>query len=297
MSILKWMLYVLLSNIMLLSHDCYAEETYLMELRGEYSKEDAETFTDKIVGFSAEVFFSRVNTAGKPLAQAAFLDKKSSVEFGYINVESDLNNTDIEFTVGGPFVGINYITSASAFIINAFYFNGDGDSNPDRFTLHEQIFGFAIGKYINNSSAIQISFLREDGQIDDTVTFQTITVDSDIYGLEYKLVQSLSNNNFYSIDIGVGTTKKEDSSISNREENNFLSATGEYYFTRMTNLGIGIILNSGDDASQEGHTYEIGFKHFLIPYVALGIAYSKFRADDTSTEDYDSISFEIIGRM
>jgi hypothetical protein len=74
---LKRILSVSLLNLLLFSSCGYADENYQTEIFGGYEKEDADTTTDKIIGLGAEIYFSPVNTDNKPLAEAAFLDKKA----------------------------------------------------------------------------------------------------------------------------------------------------------------------------------------------------------------------------
>ena len=92
---LKRTLFVTLLSLSLLSANSHAEQNYQVELLVGYEKEDADTLTDKIIGLGAEIYFSPVNTENKPLAEAAFLDKSSSVIVAYIELKSDLQNSSI----------------------------------------------------------------------------------------------------------------------------------------------------------------------------------------------------------
>ena len=294
---LKRALPVLLFNLFLFSSNGYTEESYQTEIIGVYEKEDADTTTDKIIGLVAEIYFSPVSTDNKPLAQAAFLDKKSSVSVGYMNFKTDLQNASVDsIDLGGPIIGINYITETDAFILGAAYSKLDGDTNPDFLTIDSEIVSFTIGKYINDSTIVQASYTSGDAEYRNTASSQTSYLDLDYYELSYITVQSLGATNYYSFGIGFELISKE-GSTSVKEDNNEFKVLGNYYFSRMTSLGVAAAFNSGDDVSDEGQTLAIGVTHFFTPQLALGISLAKFNADDINTEDTDSISLTVRARI
>jgi hypothetical protein len=172
----------------------------------------------------------------------------------------------------------------------------DGDTNPDLLTIDSKIFGFSIGKYINDSTAVVASYSNGDSEYLNTTSSQAFTLDIDYYELSYITVQRLGATNYYSFGIGFELTRK-DNSNSVKEDNNEFKVSGEYYFTRMTSLGASASFNSGDDISDEGKALAIGFTHFFVPQFALNIGLSTFNADDSQTEDTDSISLVAIARF
>ena len=294
---LKQRVFVTLLSLILFSSISYAEQNYQTEIMGGYEKEDADTSTDKTIGLGAEIYFTPVNTENKPLAQAAFLDKKSSVVVGYINSKTDLQNASVDsIDLGGPLITINYITEIDAFILGATYSKLDGDTTPDLLTIDGKVVGFTIGKYINDSTTVQASYTSADAEYRNTTSSQTSTLDIDYYELTYNTVQGLGATSYYSFGVGFELIKK-DSSSSAKEDNNEFKVTGGYYFSRVTSLGVAASFNSGDDISDEGQTLAIGFTHFIAPQIALGIGLSKFNADDNNTEDTDSISLSVVARI
>jgi len=294
---LKQTVFVTLLSLILVSPISYAEQYYQTEIVASYEKEDADTSTDKTISLGAEFYFTPVNTENKPLAQAAFLDKKSSVIAGYINYKRDLQNSSLDsIELDGPLIGVNYITEADAFILGAIYSKLDGDTNPDLLVIDSGIVGFIIGKYINDSSTVQASYTSSDTEYRSTTTSQTSTLDIDYYELTYNTIQELGITSYYSFGIGFELTRK-DSSASAKEDNNEFKVSGGYYFSRMTSLDVAASFNSGDDISDEGQTLAIGLTHFIVPQIAIEIGLSKFNADDNNTEDTDSISFDVIARI
>ena len=294
---LKRALSVTLLSLSLLSANSHAEQNYQTELLVGYEKEDADTSTDKTIGLGAEIYFSPVNTENKPLAEAAFLDKSSSVIVGYIKLKRDLQNASINsIDSKGPLIEINYITETDAFIFGALYLKQDLDTDPNLVTGDSKTIGISIGKYLNDSSTVNFSYASSDIEARSTSANLTSSTDIDYYNLSYKTVQSLDATSYYSFGAGIELIKKSDSSSVN-EDNHEFEILGEYYFTRMTSLGAAALFNSGDDVSQEGKTLAIGGTHFFIPQIALNISLSKFIADDSQTEDTDSILVAAIARF
>lgn len=294
---LKQKIFVTLLSLILASPISYAKQYYQTEIIGGYEKEEADTSTDKTIGLGVQYYFAPVNTESKPLAQAAFLDKKSSVVAGYINSKRDLQNSSVDsIDLSGPLIAINYITETDAFIIGATYSKLDGDTNPDLVTIDSKIFGFTVGKYINDSTTLQASYSSGESEYQNTSSNQTSTLDIDYYELTYETVQMLGATNYYSLGIGFELTRK-DSSTSAKEDNNEFKVSAGYYFSHMTSLNVGASFNTGDDVSDEGQTLGVGLTHFISPQIALEIGLSKFNADDNNTEDTDSISFDVIARI
>lgn len=293
---LKRTLSVTLLNLSLFSANSYAEQNYQTELSGSYQRSDADTSTDKTTALSVEIYFLPVNTENKPLAQAAFLDKSSSVALAYIKHKTDLQNSNINsIDIDGPQIEINYITETNAFILGVVYETLDFDTNNNLVTGDSKTTGITIGKYLNDSSAVKLSYISNDIEVRNTTSNQASSTDIDYYNLSYNTVQSLDATSYYRLSAGIELRKSESTSM--KEDNHELAVLGEYYFNRMTSLGVAASFNSGDNVSQEGKILGIGATHFFIPQVALDIGVSRFIADDSQTEDTDSISVNIIARF
>ena len=78
MPYLKQSVFVALLSMIFASPVSYAGQYYQTEIFGGYEKEDADTSTDKAIGFGVQFYFEPVNTDNKPLALSAFLDKKQT---------------------------------------------------------------------------------------------------------------------------------------------------------------------------------------------------------------------------
>ena len=298
---LKQTLSSILLGLGMLSTNSYAEETYQTEINIGYEKEDADTSTYKGTTLSAEVFLTPVSTDNKPLKDAAFLDRSSSITVGYIKGTRDLLNSSLNtFDNKGLLFAINYITDSDAIILGALYSNQDANTEPNLYTGDQTVAGFRIGKYIDYFSAIYFSYSNYDVEYQGTVSNWTVTRDIDSYELFYSTVRPLNNTNYYKFNAGIELIKNSvtnSSQENNQEDNLELTVLGQYYFTRMTSLGAEFLYNSGDDVSEEGITLAVDFTHFFAPPIALNINFASFDADDAQNEDEDSISLDVIARF
>ncbi|MBV1928273.1 MAG: putative porin [Gammaproteobacteria bacterium] len=275
----------------------YADKHYQTEILGGYGKINSDTSPLKTITTGAEVYFTPVNTENKPLAGAAFLDKKSSVGAGYINAKSDYKNSSINsIELGGPLVLINYITGTDAFILGAVYSEFDGDTNPSLVASDTQTVGFTIGKYINDSTTVEASYTSSKSEYRNTITSQTTTFDIDSYDLAYTTIQELGTTSYYSFRVGFELIK-EDSSTSVKENSNNFMVSGGYYFSRMTSLDLTAIFSTGDNIADKSQALAISFTHFIAPQIALKVGLSKSNTDDNNTEDAEFVSLDVIIRI
>ncbi len=180
--------------------------------------------------------------------------------------------------------------------MGARYLTNDIETDPSLVTGDFTVTRISIGKYLNDSSAVSFSYKSSDTEYQSTVSSWSSNYDVKRYGLSYKTVQSLDVTSYYRVIAEIDLINKSDS-YSVEEDNVELGISGAYYFTRMTSLGAGIMFNSGDDVSDEGRTPRVGFTHFFSPQVAFNINLSRFNADDSQTEDTDSILVGVIARI
>ena len=287
---------VFLSGLFFFSTASHAEQPYQVELSGGYEEQDADSSTDKSAIISAEVFFSPVKTDNRPLAEAAFLAKSSSVFLGYVKQKSDLKNSNVNrIDFKGPAAGINYITETHAIILSAAYFKQDIDTDNNLITGDTTVASFSIGKYLDDNSAVTFSYSTLDSQLRNTMTNQRFSDDAKQYGLSYKTIQPLGNSRYFGLQADIELIKSDSASI--KEDNRDFSIQGQYYFSRMTSLGVEAALNSGDDISQEGKRIAVELTQFFLPQFALNLSWSKFFADDSLIENNNVISVNAIARF
>jgi Putative general bacterial porin len=273
-----------------------AEQTYQVEITGSFDKENTDTSSTKTAGVLAETFFTPVTIENKPLAEAAFLGKNSSVLLGYYNSKTEFQNSVIDsMTLKIPLIGINYITKGNAFILAAAYTQSNIDTNNNQINGDQKLVTFTIGKYLDDFSTLDFSYLKQNISVENTLIVTSNDIDIYSYIISYKTVRPLGDDKFYQLGASYELTKQEDGTT--KEDNTILSIGGQYFLTRMTSLGGKINFNSGDDKLTEGKTFEINASHFITPQIAFTFALSRFAADDSQTDDASTASIELIARF
>lgn len=290
---LKQTLPVMLLSLFLFSSNSLAEQSYQFEVTGGYEKDGVDTSTNKFTTLLAEIYFSPINTKNIPLAESAFLSKSSSVSIGYIKVNSDFQNSDLNSIDGsGPLFAIDYITETGAFIIGATYSTTDIEADPDVITDDIEITGIEIGKYLSEYSTVRFSYTSTDTEVQNALSSQSDNLDIESYRLESKAVLPLDATSYYHVSAGVELNKRTGSSLV-KEEYTELFIFGEYFFTLMTSIGAVASYSSSDYDS--GEIFGIGGTHFFTPQIALNITLPTLIA--SRTKDADSFSIDVIARF
>lgn len=272
----------------------YAQQSYQTELDALYEKQDDDSSTSKTLELTATYYLKPVNTDNKPLAEAAYLNKSSSIAASYLNRETKFDNANVD-TFDTDLVGliINYVTAADSFILGGLYASIDYEANDNIVTGDGDIYGISLGKYLDDSTSIELSIIKNDS--DQQTTSNQFSIKDTFINMDYKTVKQSASGNFYSIAANFEVIKQDVNSV--KEDNREISITGDYFFTLETSLGASLTLNSGDDASDEGKTLAINTTHFFNPQIALNLELSRFSADDDLEEDNDSVAATIIARF
>ena len=274
-----------------LSTQSHAEPSYQTEFSADYEKIDIGNTTVEPSVISAEIFFSPVNTEFKPLEEAAFLSKSSSFALKY----RQLNYNDDLFDSSGPLIEINYITEASAFIVGAYYFKQDQDTDSAFFTSEYTENGITIGKYLNSSTTINFTYLSSETEARLTGIGRVFSIEHDRYILSYKAVPSSGSNTFYGLGATVELSQSDDGSTKERRSR--LNLQGKYYLSRFTGIGASTSFFFSDESSLEAKSLKINATHFFTPQFSFSIGFSKFFTNDEQAEDYDSISYSATARF
>lgn len=291
---IKLPIFLTLLSTSVLSIEVYAQQSYQTELIADYEKQEADTSTSKILDAGAIFFLEPVNTDNKPLAEAAYLDKSSAIGVLYLKRETKFENANVD-TFDTDVVGvlINYVTAANSFILGGFYSSIDYETNNNIVTGDGDLYGISLGKYLDDSTSIELSIIENDS--DQKTASSQFSIKNTLITFNYKTVEQLASGNFYGFAANVELIKQDVNSV--KADNREISIAGDYYFTLETSLGASLTLNSGDDAGDEGKTLAINASHFFNPHIALNIELSRFSADNDLEEDNDTVAAAIIARF
>ena len=279
-----------LPSLLLLSTNSLAEQSYQSEFSGVYQKIDLEDTSAEFSIISAKMFFSPVTTDNKPLEEAAFLNKSSSLTLKYQQLKYKADS----FEYSGPLVNINYITQANAFIVGAYFLKHDYDTGSELFTTDHKENGITVGKYLNSSTTVNFTYSKSKTESRLTGTDLAISFENDRYILSLKTIQSPDTNSFYSLGASFELSQY-DSPIN--EDSRRLNLHGRYYFTRFTSLGASASFISSDNLAEEDKSLKIIATHFFSPKISFNAGFEKYFTDDNLAEDYDSVSFGIMARF
>ena len=207
---------------------------------------------NKFTVLNAKVFFDKVEVGLHPYAEAAFFNKTSNLNIGYIGSKETSDDADIT----GIILSVDYITPDSSLIFQTFYSTTDTDYKYGYNTTLD-ILTIGIGAYINDHSAINISYSQQDT---DASRPYLIPKNTEL-GIGYKQVKKLDVNTAFNFE----------ASYLFYESNNSINGiklSGDYYFNQSISVG-GTIEKFSDDYFDEGKTLGINVNIFITAAFAI----------------------------
>ena len=133
----------------------------------------------KVFGLGGSYYFDRVNTNKGPLAEAAFLDKQSSVDAVFTRFDYDGNNLNAWALAG------TYVVQGSGLYLNASVAHLNGYS--------EDIYGFGGGYYLSRDLTVYV-----DTEFDEDLNYLGMSLGSkklfDLGSERYVSLQGVYNN-------------------------------------------------------------------------------------------------------
>lgn len=109
----------------ILSSTYVSADDYQSEISAVYFNSDSDHTDSSGYGIGGRYFFNPVNTSQGPLAEAAFLQRASSVALNYTRSESDHAYSDLDgFTSQGSGEDDNYSLRADFYVPNSIFYAG-----------------------------------------------------------------------------------------------------------------------------------------------------------------------------
>lgn len=280
----------LLAATLFVSGSAYAGESYQYEVGAQYhtSKEDGGADIEvEVLGIGATLYFSPINTAGHPLAEAAFLERVGSVavQVGYGDIEGSQGATDLDGDVTRYVVAVEFMQPGSPIVINAAVDKLDIDLNsPGEGDMETEIFNVGFGYFIGEGLRLGLSYGQEE--TDEDITAPMVldrTTDYDDYAVEAKWVKSLSGGRSFNAEGSIGI--REYDVDTDDGSNTIVGLSGDYYVTDSFSLGAGVMVNSGDDEDEEGDIVTFNLTNFFSPRFYVNVDYEKFHASEDTGQD------------
>ena len=245
---------------------------------GHFDVEDDDNATLDVDALGLEYFFQPIKPQpNQPLAEAAFLNRASSVSF--ILLQKDENSVNHTAKTDAYALGFDYAQPDSPFVISGFYLDEDNElvlnGSPGKLTSDTT--GLLLGYFIAQHTAIGLSYSKENFK---SAQF-TLNYDSiEELGLELKNVSLNPNGTAWSLEGGI--SKKDYSTVGN---NTILELLGNYYLNPGLSIGVTYENTSGDVKCATGHTYVLNARLFITPVISLSAELATFNAADKPTGD------------
>lgn len=229
--------------------------------QGELGAGNAQSDYD-LMGVAGRYNFESVDTSKGPHAEAAFLDKSSSVGFGYISREPDAAGTD---DVDSFDFDVRVVTDTNLIIEAAYEESEAGDDESDTF-------GVGVGTYLNDTTDIVVSYqaTNDDSNRDE---------DADQLNVVVHGVNPLTQGATLAYDAALSYIDGED------DDGHALAVGATYYFNK--NLGVGLSADLTEVGDDNTDTVTLDVSYFPQPNIELMAAYF----DQGGDEDIDGIMF------
>lgn len=269
---------LIVPSLLLLPLTTATADVYQFELTGSYSDTDW-VLDQETWNVGGTFYFQPVDDSVGPLGEAAFLNKASSIDVAYSNLEIDVPGFgDLDgdfFAVGG-----RYVDPGSNLIFKASYGSGDVDD------IDIDLFEIGAGIYLDEISSLEFTYRKEEYDFD----FMGVQLlgDVDSYELDYRRVTPVTGGDFFTVEAGIGYSDQD-----NGDDATTLQLGGEYFFTRQASVGASIGFVSGDD--DDAMLYSVGGEVFLSNAFAVRASFDVIDYDDF--DESETFTLGVRGRF
>jgi hypothetical protein len=268
------------------------DEVYKTEVSLSILKSDSSDMTS----LGSTFYFSEVNTAGHPYAEADFFERASSLSLLWGKPDSGSDNSlDLEGSLYSIY--FKYIVPETSLILQPIYFGSKTKTKIDmtyQIEAKNKIYGLGVGYYLTDNFLLGINYWS--GETEYTAFFPIgTTIKQKYYVLTFKYVNELSEKNAVNFQGSINIINNDDG--TDKDSNTTVGLSGAYYFTRSFSLGIGVEKNTGDNLYQEGITKSIYCDVYITSFISAKLNFSSFAADNNITEDSEDTTFQLMARF
>ncbi len=272
----------------------YAQDSYQAEVSAKYySSEDDDNIEYKIYGVNGEVYFAKVDTTGHPLAEAAFLERIGSIE---VTAGIEEFKADPNVKADGPLYGVGAtfmnprlpITFQASFITSKLEFDSpsDGDATKEHYE-------FGFGYFVTDRLIAGLKYGYSE--VEQPIPGANITTEYNNYELSAKYVRVLADGTAFNIESGLLLRQFDDGTEDG--SNAIFKVLCDYYINHKVSIGAGFEINTGDNKYDEGKTFAIDFKAFVLPRISINAGFEKFLADNDEGADKGSLQVTLSARF
>ncbi len=307
---------LILVLICISSVQLFAEETYRHEvgILGSMSKEDAKDDPDgetTMYGLGYTFYFNPVKiNESQPLAEAAFLNKASSISVAGLKSKYEIgeSGSNAEITFNSIGISGTYVLPQLPVFFYAAYLRSTGEVSGDYYGFegddNSNIYSFGLGYFFTDNIAAGFDYEYSKLNMDIDAGYYgnyEASIKANSYNGYLKAVLPVAGEMYINFSIGYSHEIEETTSDlleESKDKNNEYSVITDFYITPKIGIGAGLKVNRGENKSDEGETYMVKGNFFFNNNVGLGIAYSNFRAKDTDEEENEQgVDLEVAVRF
>lgn len=235
-----------------------ASADYQMEAGAFYGQGEVGDAVDyDVMGVAGRYNFESVDTSKGPHAEAAFLDKSSSVGFGYNSLEPDVSGAD---DIDSFDFDVRVVTDTNLIVEAAYAQSDDGDEDSDTFSV-------GVGTYLDATTEIVATYENTE---DDTDEVDQLTVA--VHGVNA---------------LGQGTSLAYDAALAyidaDEQDGYKIDVGATYYFNNNLGVSLSADVTELDDFNTD--TVSLGVSYFPQPNIELTAGYF----DQGGDEDIDGM--------
>jgi len=256
------------------------DDSFSSELSYNHSsfKQDNNDTTSTSDYLSAQWYFNPIRTHGVPLAEAAFLNRSSSISALFSkNRQSSRffsSSSHLEL-ISATYANPEYpITISVKYLTLRFH--------PDNLNgSQSEEWGLGIGYYLRKGLSLSANYSRRDASSSMSCC--------DFYQIErsfrIKWVNLLSaqTSTAFVVNFSRAHNKNGSDTLTQRD---ILYLSGNYYFTQMASVGLEYFRQTEDDF--DVGTYVIKSKFFVTKQLSLNVTASKARLESPRTANTDT---------
>lgn len=217
-------------------------QDYQMEAGVSYTSISPDIGSSKSgFGIDFRYNFETVSTAGKPLAEAAFLGRNGGADIGYAVFDGTPDDTTA-INIGADYWFEDVYVAAT-------YVNFDDGTDK------EGAIGLKAGYMIDDNLRVHVGFSNK-GYVE---------------GLGIGDENTISLGAKYVADLGGNFVNFEGEYINSSDYKSF-AVSGDYFFTHEFSAGVGV--TKTDISSADKAAIDIGAKYFIMPNVSGEVAYT-----------------------
>ena len=268
-----------------------ASESYKVETHLSYSSSETDSSEAKHYSLQPVIYFSDVNLRDHPYAEAAFLERASSITLYHSKYDA---KTDYPSESDGSMSGVHvgyHVPSSPVYIMVA-YTASEGKSSSlfGDYTSEGRYYNLGLGYYISDGLFVGASYSGGEFKVPD----YDLTSKSNDYGVSVKYVSELSGDRAINIQGGYSVDNNDDG--TDKETDRTVRLSSDYYLNRRLSLGAGVSQYTGDNSSGDGSDYGVNLRFFFNTNLSARVGIYKFEAKNDEGSNSDSLSLTLSAR-